>query len=117
MLENIDEREKQLAIIEELKSSKKFESKKFYIETFGCQMNANDSEKFIGILKNQLYISVYNSTCGEIQKRKNTYVSAKGSENHGFGLVSVDRIVKKYKGFINRQNEEGVFATEILLPI
>lgn len=72
---------------------------------------------FIGILKDQLYISVYNSTCGELQKRKSTYVSTKGSENHGFGLASVDRIVKKYKGFINRQNEEGVFATEIMLPI
>ena len=63
---------------------------------------------FIGILKEQLYISVYNSTCGELKKRKNTYVSTKGSENHGFGLASVDCIVKKYKGFINRQDEEGV---------
>ncbi len=82
---------------------------------------AEDDDKFIrvfiGILKDQLYISVYNSTCGELQKRKSTYVSTKGSENHGFGLASVDRIVKKYKGFINRQNEEGVFATEIMLPI
>lgn len=72
---------------------------------------------FIGILKEQLYISVYNSTCGELKKRKNTYVSTKGSENHGFGLASVDRIVKKYKGFINRQDEEGVFATEVMLPL
>uniref|UniRef100_UPI004057B226 sensor histidine kinase n=1 Tax=Acetatifactor sp. TaxID=1872090 RepID=UPI004057B226 len=72
---------------------------------------------FIGILKEQLYISVYNSTCGKLKKRKNTYVSTKGSENHGFGLASVDRIVKKYKGFINRQNEEGVFATEVMLPL
>ena len=72
---------------------------------------------FIGILKEQLYISVYNSTGGELKKRKNIYVSTKGSENHGFGLASVDRIVKKYKGFINRQNEEGVFATEIMLPL
>lgn len=72
---------------------------------------------FIGILKEQLYISVYNSTCGELKKIKNTYVSTKRSKNHGFGLMSVDRIVKKNKGFINRQNEEGVFATEVLLPL
>lgn len=72
---------------------------------------------FIGILKEQLYISVYNSTGGEIKKKKNTYVSVKRGENHGFGLVSVDRIVKKYKGFVNRQNEEGVFATEVMLPL
>lgn len=72
---------------------------------------------FIGILKEQLYISVYNSTCGEVRKKKNMYVSIKDGENHGFGLVSVDRIVKKYKGFINRQDEEGVFATEVMLPL
>lgn len=72
---------------------------------------------FIGILKEQLYISVYNSTYGEPKKIKNTYVSTKVGKNHGFGLMSVDRIVKKYKGFINRQNEEGVFATEVLLPL
>ena len=82
---------------------------------------ADDDDRFIrvfiGILKEQLYISVYNSTCGELKKRKNTYMSTKSGDNHGFGLASVDRIVKKYKGFINRQNEEGVFATEIMLPL
>ncbi len=72
---------------------------------------------FIGILKEQLYISVYNSTYGELKKTKNKYVSTKSSENHGFGLMRVDRIVEKYKGFVNRQNEEGVFATEVMLPL
>lgn len=72
---------------------------------------------FIGILKEQLYISVYNSIGGKLKKNKNTYISTKTGKNHGFGLLSVDRIVKKYKGFINRQNEEGVFATEVLLPL
>jgi tRNA-2-methylthio-N6-dimethylallyladenosine synthase len=32
--------------------------KTFYIETFGCQMNAHDSEKVIGTLVNQGYIQV-----------------------------------------------------------
>lgn len=36
---------------------------------------------------------------------------------HGFGLVRVDDIVAKHKGYINRQMEKGVFATEIMLPI
>ena len=30
-------------------------SKTFYIETFGCQMNAHDSEKVIGTLVSQGY--------------------------------------------------------------
>ena len=36
---------------------------------------------------------------------------------HGFGLVRIDRIVSKYGGFLNRQDEEGVFATEVMLPL
>lgn len=80
-----------------------------------------ESEKFIrifiGILKEQLYISVYNSTSGVIKNSKNQYVSAKNSKNHGLGLGRVDSIVDKNKGFINRQNEEGVFATEVMLPL
>ena len=32
-------------------------------------------------------------------------------------LERVDRIVEKYAGYLNRQNEEGVFATEIMLPL
>lgn len=72
---------------------------------------------FIGILKGQLYVSVTNSTCGEIKKSGKTYLSTKNSASHGFGLMRVDRIVEKYHGYINRQNEEGAFATEIMLPL
>ena len=80
-----------------------------------------ESEKFvrvfIGILKEQLYVSVYNSTGGEIRKSGKRYVSVKKEAHHGFGIDRIDRIVKKYNGFVNRQNEEGVFATEVLLPL
>lgn len=72
---------------------------------------------FIGILKDQLYVSVSNSAYGELRKEGKTYLSTKKSAGHGFGLMRVDRIVKKYDGYINRQNEEGVFATEIMLPL
>ena len=72
---------------------------------------------FIGILKDQLYVSVTNSTCGFAKKSGRTYLSTKNSESHGFGLVRVDRIVKKYGGYLNRQDEEGAFATEIMLPL
>lgn len=72
---------------------------------------------FIGILKGQLYISVFNSASGEIKKSGKTYESTKGSASHGFGLMRVDRIVEKNDGYINRQNEEGAFATEVMLPL
>ena len=30
---------------------------------------------------------------------------------------ALNRIAEKYRGVVNRQFEEGVFATEILLPL
>ena len=72
---------------------------------------------FIGILKEQLYISVYNSTGGELKKDRDRYLTTKSGKDHGLGLGRVDHIVERYKGFVNRQNEEGVFATEIMLPM
>jgi hypothetical protein len=32
-------------------------------------------------------------------------------------LMRVDKIAAKYGGFINRQSEDGAFATEIMLPL
>lgn len=71
---------------------------------------------YIDILKDQLYISVTNSMDGKAKRIGNTFMSMKNA-GHGFGLGSVDKIVKKYGGYINRQTEEDVFATEIMLPI
>ena len=70
---------------------------------------------YIGKLKGQLYLSVQNSA-GKVRKSKNTYLSTKDGE-HGYGLFRIDRVAKKYGGYVNRQNEEGVFATEIMVPI
>ena len=70
---------------------------------------------YIGKLKGQLYLSVQNSA-GKVRKLKNTYLSTKEGE-HGYGLFRIDRVAKKYGGYVNRQNEEGVFATEIMVPL
>lgn len=81
----------------------------------------NPQQRFIRVyireMKGQLYISIINSVGGEIKKVGLGYISTKFTTNHGFGLKRVDSIVAKYNGFINRQNEEGVFATEIILPL
>ena len=67
---------------------------------------------YIGIFKEQLYISVSNSTAKNAKKH---YVSTK--KDGGFGLLRIDGVVKKYGGYVSRQSEEGVFATEIMLPM
>ena len=86
-----------------------------------CMKLDNPSDRFIrvyvDIFKEQLYISVQNSNGGKIKKIGKTYHTTKESNSHGFGLIRVDNIVNKYNGYINRQNEEGVFATEVMLPL
>lgn len=86
-----------------------------------CLRQSENEERFIrvfiGVLKNQLYISVSNSVGGKVKKSGKNYISSKNSETHGFGLMRVDRIATKYNGYVNRQNEEGVFATEVMLPL
>ncbi len=83
------------------------------------QPNTNDRfiRVFIGILKGQLYLSVSNSTGTAVKKQGKIFISSKDSPSHGFGLMRVDRIAEKYNGYVNRQYEEGIFATEILLPL
>ena len=72
---------------------------------------------YIDINKEMLYIYVANSVGGEIKKTSRGYISTKNSSSHGFGLMRMDKIIEKYKGFTDRQNEPGVFATEIMLPL
>ncbi|MBR4234969.1 MAG: GHKL domain-containing protein [Clostridia bacterium] len=71
---------------------------------------------YIGVLKQQLYISVTNSS-GTICRSGRSYCSTKATSEHGLGLYRIDRIAAKYNGSVNRQSEEGVFATELLLPL
>lgn len=64
-------------------------SKSFYIETFGCQMNAHDSEKVVGTLEQQGYVQtqveddagliLYN-TCSIRDKAEQKVYSALGRQ-------------------------------------
>ena len=79
-----------------------------------------DAERFIrvyiGLFKSQLYISVTNSTKEKKRRRLSELVTSKLGE-HGFGLRRIDKIAEKYDGYVNRKNEPGVFATEVMLPL
>lgn len=71
---------------------------------------------YIGVLKQQLYISVTNATNETVRKLDHEYITTKRG-NHGHGLKRINLVVEKYQGYINRQNEPGVFVTEIMLPL
>lgn len=71
---------------------------------------------YLGIFKQQLYISVTNAAPETARGPDAHFVTGKKG-NHGHGLKQIDRVVKKYGGYINRKQEPGVFATEVMLPL
>lgn len=87
----------------------------------GCQSVQDPEKRFIRVyiheMKGQLYINITNTMEQKIRKTGSEILTTKQGKDHGFGLKRVDKTVEKYEGFINRQFEEGVFATEITLPL
>ena len=71
---------------------------------------------YIGRVKGQFYLSVQNSA-GKVKKNGASYITTKQGENHGYGIFRIDRVVNKYGGYVNRQNEQGCFATEIMVKL
>lgn len=86
-----------------------------------CQKIEDKDKRFIrvyiDIFKGQLYLYVMNSSHEKLKRKGKLYESSKLEEYHGMGLIRMDKVVEKYDGYLNRQDEEGVFATEIMLPL
>jgi sensor histidine kinase regulating citrate/malate metabolism len=85
-----------------------------------CMRISDEDGRFIRVYmdlkRDDLYISVTNSSGGAVKKQDGRYVSGKGG-SHGFGLMRIDKIVDKYDGYIKRRDEEGAFTSEIMLPL
>ena len=71
---------------------------------------------YMDLKRDNLYLSVTNTSGCKIQKQDGRYLSSKGG-NHGFGLMRVDKIVNKYAGYIKRRDEDGAFTSEVMLPL
>ena len=86
-----------------------------------AQEKLPEGERFVRIyadvIKKQLYIAVTNAMSGRAVKTGNIVLSTKGKDGHGFGILRIDSIAARYHGFVNRQSEEGVFATEVMIPL
>ena len=86
----------------------------------GCESQKEGEKRFlrvyVGVLREQLYLSVVNSYGARIKKENGRYPSAKAADR-GLGLLSIDSIAARYHGYVNRKNDESVFATEVLLPL
>lgn len=79
------------------------EKRKIFLGFYGCE--------------NTLVIKINNSVAQKVneQKIKKFQTSKRDSEKHGFGLMNVNTIVKKYNGQIEYKCEERFFCIEILL--
>lgn len=77
-------------------------------------------ERFIRIYSevhgSQFYLSIQNSAKYDLDFNDKNYISNKRGE-HGFGMKRVQLLVDKYNGFLNLQNEPGIFASEITIPL
>ncbi|SHO44864.1 sensor histidine kinase [Anaerocolumna xylanovorans] len=80
------------------------------------QQNERFVRVYISVIKKQFYISVQNSAKEEPDFNERNYISNKRG-NHGFGIKRVKALTDKYEGFLNLQNEPGIFAAEVTLPI
>ena len=81
-----------------------------------------DDKKSLSIkiryIKGILYISMYNSFDGVINKGGNRFLSLKeDKENHGIGLTNIDSIVNKYNGEMRIDSKGGIYKTDIILYI
>ena len=65
-------------------------------------------------MQDNLYISVTNTMQKNPQPQ---FLSLKGPNRQGYGIQRINQAVEKYQGIVNRQWEDGIFATEITIPL
>lgn len=64
----------------------------------------------------QLYLSIQNAAKEILNFNERHYISTKRGD-HGLGLKRVKLLLEKYQGFLNLQNEPGIFAAEVSVPL
>lgn len=63
----------------------------------------------------RLVIKISNSTNGYVNEVNGKFLTTKKNSMNGIGLIQVDNIVKKYKGYINRKHENKIFTTYMMI--
>lgn len=85
------------------------------------RMKGINEKKFINLLilpkKKNLFISISNSYNNEVNLMGNRYLTVKKEPFHGIGILHVDSIITKYQGHVLRAQKNGVFETQIMLPL
>ena len=71
---------------------------------------------YMDMKNTQLYISFTNFTATKKMKKINNIYKSTKNENHGLGLIQIDKIVSRLDGYLSRNSEDNAFTTEILIP-
>lgn len=71
----------------------------------------------IKMVKDMLVISVDNYFIGEVEFANGLPVTSKDQKYHGFGMRSIERIVKKYDGELVISAKKDHFTTKIFFPV
>lgn len=78
-----------------------------------------EGDKFIDLKivseNSRLVIKISNNTNGDVNKVNGKFLTTKKNSMNGIGLIQVDNIVKKYKGYINRKHENKIFTTYMMI--
>ncbi len=70
---------------------------------------------YIAMVKEQFYLSVQNGSKEVIGFEQQNFITTKRG-NHGLGMKRVAAVVDRWGGYLNLNQETGVFATEITIP-
>ena len=78
-----------------------------------------EEDKFIDLKiaseMNRLVVKISNNTNGYVNEVNGKFLTTKHSNMHGIGLIQVDKVVKKYNGYINRKHENNIFTTYLMV--
>lgn len=77
--------------------------------------NNNEGIIRINIVQDNLLLHIKVSNTVNPQKYSPELITQKDNQNHGFGLKSINRIVKKYQGIINLTHNQEEFEIQITL--
>lgn len=70
---------------------------------------------YIAMVKEQFYLSVQNGSDEILGFEQQNFITTKKG-NHGLGMKRVVAVVDRWGGYLNLNQETGVFATEITIP-
>jgi hypothetical protein len=86
-----------------------------------CDRMPEGMRKFITfellVRESNLFLSIYNSFSGKIARDGEEFLTAKNRPHGGIGIKYVDSILAKYEGYALREYNNGVFATQVMIPL